>query len=38
MTNIRLLSYLEDLTMNISGLDIIYDSTQDAFSHTSLGV
>ena len=24
MTNIRLLSYLEDLTMNISGLDIIY--------------
>ena len=25
VTNIRLLSYLEDLTMNISGLDIIYD-------------
>lgn len=25
MTNIRLLSYLEDLTMNISGFDIIYD-------------
>ena len=25
VTNISLLSYLEDLTMNISGLDIIYD-------------
>lgn len=25
VTNIRLLSYSEDLTMNISGLDIIYD-------------